>query len=162
MIKKLVNTLRKNNLTISTVESCTGGHFIDMITNVEGASDITNGGVVVYSNAQKIKIGVPSYIIDKHGVYSKECARAMAEVGIELFSADICVGITGTLSNIDSNNLDSERGKVYYSIKINFNNNQIDLSSALMVPIKRRDLQKEYIVNSIVEKLNQMLEGDCN
>ena len=75
IIQKLINT----RTTISTMESCTSGLIASMITDTEGASAIFPGGYVAYLNETKIRIGVDGNIIKQYGVYSKECARAMAE-----------------------------------------------------------------------------------
>ncbi len=158
--EKLVYNLRKNKLTISSVESCTGGYLINKITNVEGASSVTNGGLVAYSNAQKIRAGVPAKVIEQYGVYSIECAEIMGTVGLDMFSSDICIGVTGTLSNIDINNRDSEQGKVFYSIRIKINNEILSIKSTILIPIIKRDLQKAYIVNNILERVNKFLEDE--
>ena len=42
----VVNKLLTNNLTISTVESCTGGLIGHRITQVHGSSSVYNGGVI--------------------------------------------------------------------------------------------------------------------
>lgn len=158
--EKLVQNLKKNKLNISSVESCTGGYLINSITNIEGASHITNGGIVAYSNSQKIRIGVSKEIIKKYGVYSKECAQNMAKVGLELFDSNISVGITGTLSNIDENNRDSEQGKVFYCISIREKDEITNLQSELDLVIEKRCLQKKYIVSIIIESLLEYLQED--
>lgn len=158
--EKLVENLKKNSLKISSVESCTGGHLINRITDIEGASYVTNGGIVTYSNEQKMKIGVPEETIEKYGVYSKESAKAMARAGLELFDSNISIGITGTLSNIDPNNDDSKKGRVFYCISIKENGEIINLISDLNVPINKREDQKEYIVNIIIETLLDYLQEE--
>ena len=85
----IVNNLIEQELTISTMESCTGGFLISTITDVEGASNITEGGFVTYSNKQKIAVGVPEEIIDNFGVYSSKTAFNMAQVCREKMKADI-------------------------------------------------------------------------
>lgn len=67
---KLIKLLLEKKLNISTIESCTGGYIINEITNQKDSSKITNGGIVAYSNSQKIDIGINKNIIDTHGVYS--------------------------------------------------------------------------------------------
>ena len=44
----IVNKLIEKKITITTMESCTGGFLISSITDVEGASNITEGGFVTY------------------------------------------------------------------------------------------------------------------
>ena len=76
---KIVRKLIDTNTTISTMESCTSGLIASMITDTEGASAVFPGGYVTYLNKTKILCGVDEKIIKEHGVYSKQCARAMAE-----------------------------------------------------------------------------------
>ena len=75
VIKKLI----AGRKTISTMESCTSGLIASMITDTEGASAIFPGGYVTYLNETKVFIGVEEAVIRQYGVYSKECARAMAQ-----------------------------------------------------------------------------------
>lgn len=114
VIKKLI----AGRKTISTMESCTSGLIASMITDTEGASAIFPGGYVTYLNETKIFIGVEEAVIRQYGVYSKECARAMAHTVKEKLRTDIAIGITGTTGNIDPNNADSVQGEVYFCILI--------------------------------------------
>ena len=62
-------------------------------------------------------MGVSKEIIDKYSVYSKETAVAMAECCRAKYGADIGIGITGTMGNVDPENVAfSEPGKVYFAI----------------------------------------------
>ena len=49
-------TLIEKKITISTAESCTGGHIGDRLTNISGVSSSYKGSIVAYSNDQKIKL----------------------------------------------------------------------------------------------------------
>ena len=158
LAKKLVETLKTKGLDISTVESCTGGYLINQITNIEGASYITRGGLVLYSNEQKIKAGIPSEVLDRYGVYSIECARAMGKLGLEFFDSEISVGITGSLSNLDPNNKDSKKGQVYYSIAITLDESIEEINKLISVPIMERNLQKDYIAQAIIKDLDNFLD----
>jgi len=74
--------LRKQHLTISTAESCTGGLVSKRLTDTAGSSEYVSLNVVTYSNDAKQKmLGVDEEILSKHGAVSPECARAMAEGG---------------------------------------------------------------------------------
>ena len=48
--KKIIKKLTKENLTIATMESCTGGGVANAITNIEGASSVLKFSAVTYSN----------------------------------------------------------------------------------------------------------------
>lgn len=115
----LTKTLIEKNLTISTMESCTAGQIISLITDTEGSSAITKGGFVTYSNEAKIIQGVPAEIIENYGVYSKETAISMAQACRNTYQADIGIGVTGTFGNLDPNNADSVPGKVFFAIDMN-------------------------------------------
>ena len=115
-IRNLVNELIDKNITIASMESCTGGGFANSITNIEGASDILKFSAVTYSNEYKIRMGVPKEIIDKYSVYSFEVSDSMA-LNISNFShSDLGVGITGKLNRVDKNNPFGEDNVVFISI----------------------------------------------
>lgn len=114
--EKLTKILIEKSLTITTMESCTAGQIISLITDTEGSSAITKGGFVTYSNEAKILQGVSAEVIDTYGVYSKETAIEMARVSRETYKADIGIGVTGTFGNLDPNNRDSVPGQVYFAI----------------------------------------------
>lgn len=82
--------------TIATAESCTGGLLAARLTELAGASDYFNGGLVVYSNAAKVsQADVPRELIDAHGAVSGEVARALADGARARLDADVGVGVTG-------------------------------------------------------------------
>ncbi len=93
--KELIDLLREHHLSLSSVESLTGGLFASTITSVPGASDVFKGASVTYSNEMKIKLGVPKQTIDEYSAVSKECAVKMAECGHEYYKSDVCVSFTG-------------------------------------------------------------------
>ena len=52
----VVELLKKQEMTISTIESCTGGMLSARLTNVPGVSEVFNTGFVTYSNKAKRKL----------------------------------------------------------------------------------------------------------
>lgn len=94
--KAVVDLLIANNLTISTLESCTGGLLAGRLINVPGISEIFKAGYVTYSNKAKRKlIGIKKSILDQYGAVSEEVARDMAK-GASVFSkSDVTVSVTG-------------------------------------------------------------------
>jgi nicotinamide mononucleotide (NMN) deamidase PncC len=74
------------------------------------------GAFFTYSNAAKVRCGVPAEIIASFGVYSAETAAAMARTCREFYRTDLGVGVTGTFGNVDPNNPDSVPGEVYFAI----------------------------------------------
>lgn len=102
--------------TITTMESCTAGLVASLITDTEGSSAILKGAFITYSNEAKIAQGVPKETIDRCGVYSIETAEAMARACRAAYAADIGVGVTGTMGNVDPANSDSVPGEVFIAI----------------------------------------------
>lgn len=118
--RTLTNLLIEKHLTITTMESCTSGQIASLITDTEGASAILKGAFVTYSNEAKIKQGVPASIIEKYSVYSAETAEAMAKACADAYNANIGIGVTGTMGNIDpANPSASVPGQVFFGITIN-------------------------------------------
>ena len=113
---RTINSLIDRQITISTMESCTSGMIASMITDTSGASAVFPGGFVTYLNETKVCAGVDEKIIKEYGVYSGECAKAMAETVREKLNTDIGIGITGTTGNLDPNNADSVQGQAFFSI----------------------------------------------
>ena len=54
--ERVVERFKKEKLTLSTAESCTGGWLSKIITEISGASEIFMGGVCSYSNEVKQNI----------------------------------------------------------------------------------------------------------
>lgn len=116
LYRLITKILIKRNLLITTMESCTSGLIASLITNTEGASSVLKGAFVTYSNEVKIMQGVPSNVIDEYGVYSKETSIEMAKACKNKLNANIGIGVTGTMGNLDPANNDSSLGKVYFTI----------------------------------------------
>lgn len=98
-IENLVKILDKKQLTIATMESCTGGYLANLITNISGASDVFKFGAVTYHTDYKTKLGVSKDTIKKHSVYSIETAKEMAKAISEYANSSYGIGITGKLNN---------------------------------------------------------------
>lgn len=114
---RLTKYLIQNHMTITTMESATSGQIASLITDTEGASAIMKGAFITYSNEAKILQGVSKEILEIYSVYSKETAMEMAKACKRIYQADIAVGITGTMGNIDpANSKHSTPGQVYFAI----------------------------------------------
>ena len=113
----ITRLLIERNLMITTMESATSGQIASLITDTEGSSAILKGAFVTYSNEAKIRMGVPEDIIRTYSVYSVQTAEAMAERCALFYNADIGIGVTGTMGNVDPANADaSNPGCVYYAV----------------------------------------------
>ena len=132
-LENIVEYLQKNNLTISTMESCTGGLLASLITDIPGASDILKFSAVTYSSEYKIKMGVNKETINKYTVYSKETSKEMAYNIAKFANSTIGVGITGRLtSNINEEKsvdvciYDTRNHKYYHKYSLILKENRQD------------------------------------
>jgi len=153
--EKVTNILIEQNISISFMESCTAGLLASILTDTEGASAIFKGSDVTYSNEAKISAGVDEKIIKKYGVYSLECAEAMAFAIKNKYKSDIAVGITGSTGNIDPNNKDSSEGEAYFCIIFNDkpHNYQINLDVSDM---NRKEIKLKY-ADLVYKSIDELL-----
>jgi nicotinamide-nucleotide amidase len=88
--------LKQRNLTIGTVESCTGGAIASAFTAIPGASDYYLGSLLTYTEELKCNLAdVSSEIIEKYGVVSSEVVLQMAEGGKRRLGVDWCISVSG-------------------------------------------------------------------
>ena len=154
---KVTKALIQKNKTISFMESCTSGLLASMFTDTEGASAVFKGSLVTYSNEMKIQAGVPEQIICDYGVYSAECARAMAETAQKIYKTDVAVGITGTTGNVDPNNCDSVTGCAYFCIRIGNENKDFYIEEDVK-NLTRSQIKKLY-ADEVYKKLLENLKN---
>lgn len=157
----LVTKLINKKITVTSMESCTGGQIASLLTDTEGSSSIIKGSFVTYSNEAKIMQGVPEKVINDYGIYSKETALAMATSCQKIYSSGIGIGITGTFGNVDPTNNDSVSGEVYFAVV--YNRKSINEKICLRKNLTR--LQSKYLVaEHILEAVNIAIKCDelCN
>ena len=155
--RKLTHLLIEKKLSITTMESASSGQIASLITDTEGASAILKGAYITYSNEAKIMAGVPRETIDRYSVYSKETADAMAQCCQKAFQADIGIGVTGTMGNIDpANEKNSVLGQVYYSICFR---GETKSFYRQLSPQKSRLMYKLAVAKEVYDELSKMLAG---
>ena len=92
----VIELLKRQNKTCSVAESCTGGMLGEVLTSVSGASQVFNGGLIVYQNEIKIKeLGVSSNTLKNFGAVSKITAKEMACCVRKKMKSDWGIAITG-------------------------------------------------------------------
>lgn len=93
---RMMHALCDRELTVATVESCTGGMLAALLTDIEGASHGFERGFVTYSEASKNELlGIGLEVLHKNEAVSEVVARAMAEGALARSRADISLGVTG-------------------------------------------------------------------
>lgn len=88
--------LGKQNKTISTAESFTGGSIASILSAVPGSSQYFKGSIVSYATEAKVNVlGVSRNLIDEYSVVSAQVARAMALSVKEIIKTDYAIATTG-------------------------------------------------------------------
>ena len=127
-----VHALKTNGLHVAVAESCTGGYVAKRLTDVSGASEVFECGVVTYSNRMKHQLlGVSQQTLDTFGAVSEETAREMAAGVRRLSGAEIGISVTGNAGPEPSEG--KEVGLVYIGV------DSLEMSRVFMLQVNRRD-----------------------
>ncbi len=154
-LEKIVERLTEEKMTISSMESCTGGCFCNSLTNVEGASLVFKFSAITYSNEYKTKFGVKKNTIDKYSVYSFEVADEMSYNISKYADSDIGIGITGKLNRADVNNMSGEDNVVFVSVYVK--DNDKFYHKRVVATLDNRVSNKELVVKEISLILEEIL-----
>ena len=94
--QKVVAALKERGLTMTTVESCTGGMIAAAVTSIAGSSSVFHQGYVTYCDAAKHEmVGVRKKTLRKYTAVSRQTAKEMAAGGARAAKADCCISVTG-------------------------------------------------------------------
>ncbi len=108
--------LKKQNMTIATAESCTGGAIAELLTSVAGASEYFKGSVVSYATEAKVNVlGISEDLIREFSVVSAEVASAMAMSVKSLMKTDYAIATTGNAGPTKGEG-DAEIGSVFIAL----------------------------------------------
>ncbi|MFT9399107.1 CinA family protein [Acetobacter sp.] len=94
---EILGLLRSYHVKLVTAESCTGGLLAALLTHHAGSSDVTEGGLVTYSNELKMSVlGVRASTLSDYGAVSAETVKEMVSgaLGVAL-EASIAISISG-------------------------------------------------------------------
>lgn len=150
---EIVGMLNEKKLTISAMESCTGGAIANEITNISGASEVLHESYVTYCNSAKVKHGVSAEVISKYTVYSAEVALEMAKAVMKLSNSDIGIGVTGLLGRIDPNNPVDKLNVVWYSVVTK----DSKIVRKIKVPNADRSYQKKFVCYEVALTLAKVI-----
>ncbi|MGN0181361.1 MAG: CinA family protein [Candidatus Ornithomonoglobus sp.] len=150
--EELVRLLESKNLCISSAESCTGGLFSALITDVSGASGVFKETIVTYSNEAKMReLGVSGETLKRYGAVSHDVAYQMAEGICAHTGADIGVGITG-LAGPTGGTTKKPVGTVFVGLNI-----QGDIHVYHLLINGKRDQIREETCRFIFERLPELI-----
>lgn len=144
------NMLRERNLSLATMESCTGGLLASTITDVPGSSDYFRGGLVAYSAQVKAAFGVDAALLAQKGTVDPEVAAAMAKVARLRLDADIGIGITGVAGPTEI------EGKPVGTVHIAIDAGKKKSSFSALYPPRRGEVKRRAVISALF-KLRQLL-----
>ncbi|WP_281232262.1 competence/damage-inducible protein A [Flavobacterium gelatinilyticum] len=108
--------LLKQNQTVATAESCTGGKIASLLSSIPGSSAYFKGSVVSYATEVKVNVlGVSQELIDQFSVVSAEVASAMALNVKDLLKTDYALATTGN-AGPSKGDSDAEIGTVFIAL----------------------------------------------
>ena len=121
LAEEVVKLLKEKKMTVTTVESCTGGLLSGTLVDVAGASDVFMQGFVTYANEAKVSlVGVKEATLETYGAVSEQTAREMAEGGARVANADACLSVTG-IAGPGGGSIEKPVGLVYIGCYVNGN-----------------------------------------
>jgi PncC family amidohydrolase len=135
-----------NNLTVSTIESCTSGLLANKLTSFSESSKFFKGSVIAYNDQIKEQLlKIDKKLIKKYTSVSKEVVLEMAISGKNIFSTDICISVTG---------YHDPKGKTYAYACIFFKEPHV---IKILLTGDTRELNRLQIVNSTIRNLREIL-----
>ncbi len=142
---RLVQALKARQMHISTAESCTGGMIAAALTEVEGASQVFELGVVSYSDDIKNRVlQVSEKTLEKFTVYSAATAVEMISGVLQLGGADFAVAVTG-LAGPSGGTAERPVGLVYIAV-----GNDRDLQvRKFNFPGNRSNIRRQALENAL-------------
>ena len=148
--------LAERHRTVAVAESCTGGLVAARLVNVPGMSEWLIEGVVVYSNAAKVRaLGVSDELIASEGAVTEAVARAMAEGVCVRTGADVGVSVTG-IAGPDGGTPEKPVGTVCFGVAIG-----AETTTARRVFSGDRGEVRERAANCALNLLRLRLQGGC-
>lgn len=96
--KDIVQALRRRGLSVVTAESCTAGLIAAVLSQVDGAGEVLQGGFVTYTKANKtMSLGVDASLLEHQGSVTADVVRQMAHGALLRSPADIALAVSGVL-----------------------------------------------------------------
>ena len=152
LCRLLADFLLKNDLKLTTAESCTGGMISAACTDLAGSSDWFERGFVTYSNEAKTELlGVDAGLLEAHGAVSEPVARAMAFGAIRHSKAQVSIAVTG-IAGPAGGSAAKPVGTVWFGFSV-----QGSLNSEMMLFTGDRATVRQQTVKHALQRLTSLL-----
>jgi PncC family amidohydrolase len=137
---KLIDSLRKLQLTVATIESFTGGLLSDAFINYPGISDVFVQGITLYQPESKRRwLGLTPQPFAEFNVVSVTMIEQLLKKGIENQMASIVLATTGNAG--PSRQPHSTLGEVVIGVS----NGKQTLTEKLTLTGNRRDIRLQGV-----------------
>lgn len=154
LAQKVVEMLKRQKLTLSCAESCTGGMLSAVITSISGASEVFPLGVVSYASEMKRDIlKVPEETLNTFGTIAPDTAYYMAKGVSDTSNTNVGVGITGVAGPTKSEG--KPVGLVYIGV---YSKNRATVFELTESETKSRDEIRESAVKVALKLILKHLE----
>mgnify|MGYP001189411606 CR=1 FL=1 len=154
MKKKIIKNLIKKKISISVVESCTGGLIASEIVSIPNSSRIFNLGLITYSNKSKEKmLKIKKKNLDKFGAVSPLVCKEMVDNLYKITKSKICISTTG-IAGPSGGSASKPVGLVYVGLKYR-KKTQIFMFN-FMKKLDRNKIQR-LTVNKVFNLLSKLI-----
>lgn len=158
--EQIVLKLIEKKITVSAAESCTGGLLSSAFVDIPGSSDVFLEGVVTYSNDAKMRLGVNSDTLKKHGAVSEEVAIQMAKAVKKRAGSMVGLSTTG-IAGPGGGTPQKPVGLVYAAIVTDETENVYKLNfSGDRTSVRRQTV--DFVINKLYDTINFPKEGALN
>tara|TARA_B100001287_G_scaffold257109_1_gene242480 strand:+ start:612 stop:1076 length:465 start_codon:yes stop_codon:yes gene_type:complete len=154
MKKKVFKKLIKKKITVSVVESCTGGLIASEIISIPNSSKIFNLGLITYSNESKEKVlNIKKKSLIKYGAVSPQVCKEMLDNLYKITKSNVCVSTTG-IAGPSGGSVLKPVGLVYIGLKYKKMSKIFMFNFSKKLP--RNKIQK-LAVNKVINLLDKFI-----
>ena len=157
LAEEVVKMLKNAGMTVTTVESCTGGLLSGTLVDVAGVSEVLNQAYVTYANgAKQSLVGVKAETLEAYGAVSEQTAREMAEGGAKAANADAALAVTG-IAGPDGGTAEKPVGLVYIGCHVNGNT----VVERNVFSGNRREVREQSVGAALALLKRQLQQNGC-
>jgi len=151
-IERVVAFLQREELKLTTAESCTCGLMASLLGDIPGCGQVLDGGFVVYSPKAKNRLlNVDFETIEKFGLTSEEVAREMAIGALNASVATLAVANTG----VADDDQEDEGGTQCYAYVLMRGERQVVVSETVQFDGDRVEIRKQAARHGLTQLENK-------
>lgn len=157
-IEQVVAFLQREELTLTTAESCTCGLMASLMGDIPGCGKVLDSGFVVYSPKAKNRLlNVDFETIERFGLTSEEVAREMAIGALNASVATLAIANTG----VADDDQEDEGGTQCYAYALMRGEQQVVVSETVQFEGDRVEIRKQaarYGLTQLSVRYEQLLK----